>query len=246
MKSDKKSWHVETTENVDVAACNGDPRAQTVLGFRYQCGIEGLPEDQDKAVLFFQSAAKQGLTAAQICLSGNAIYECGKCNSENSYFEMLLWSIEDNDISGFQKLVKLFEPLKRRNAIERSLSSMEKDRVLNMCFSRACRRGFIDMAKVVFLEAKNLDINQITIESYPPLDYAASTGDFELAEFCLRVGADPFRYDKANNNTKTPLEIARKNGHTKLALLLEQAEGKRFFGRAKSLFVRKLKGGGWI
>ena len=262
MVTGQTSWHLETAENVWEAAYGGNARAQTVLGFRHQFGIEGLPEDHVIAAMWYRRAAESGLMVAQACLAemykdglgvsrdsaeaakwqvkaggGYTLY-----NSRNAYFEMLLWSTDIGDAGSFQKLVKLFDSLKRRNNAERSLSSVEKDHVLGMCFSRACSRGLTDMAKAVFLEANGLDINQM----YPPLVWAAETGNFELAEFCLRVGADPLRYDTGNDNVKTPLEIARKNGHTKLAQLLEQAEKKRFFGRAKSMIFRKLSGGGWI
>jgi hypothetical protein len=63
-----------------------------------------------------------------------------------------------------------------------------------------------------------------------------------IAEFCLRMGADPFipkitfNHDKDKHIKLTPLDIAQKNGHTKLVVLLKQAEKGRFLGKVKSLF----------
>lgn len=155
----------------------------------------------------------------------------------------------DNDICGFQKMVKYFERFKGSFRNEDCDLWSGKEKVLEIFFCRACEHGSMDMVKAIFLEAKNLDINSKYF-SYSPLVTAAKTGNFELAEFCLHIGADPFKPQTLAGNVKaTPLEIARKNGHTKLARLLEQAEKGRFSGRVKSLFwkfERNAHERGWL
>jgi hypothetical protein len=94
--------------------------------------------------------------------------------------------------------------------------------------------------------AYNDDARAQTVLGYlhiwSPLVTAAEKGNVELAEFCLRMGADPFIPKIVFNHAKdkhvkiTPLDIAQKNGHTTLAVLLKQAEKGRFFGKVKSLF----------
>jgi ankyrin repeat protein len=92
------------------------------------------------------------------------------------------------------------------------------------------------MLKLIFAAAESLDINKVGIKGWrsrpiPPLLYAAEIGNFELAQFCLSAGADPFVHDFG----KTPLDIAQRNRHAKVVVLLEQAMKGNYIGRAKSL-----------
>jgi hypothetical protein len=150
---------------------------------------------------------------------------------------MLICSIVDNDVGGFQKMIKYFDRYKSAfcNYEDRSLW-YDKEDILKMFFCYACNRSsMMEMVKAIFLEAKNLDIND-KFFLYSPLVTAAKTDNFELAEFCLRIGADPFK--PHGFTTATPLEIARKKGHGLVARLLKQAEKGRFLGKVKSLFKK--------
>lgn len=162
-------------------------------------------------------------------------------------FEMLLWSAVDNQTQSFEKLVKYVGVLKNMGGTvfsDRSKWDLwnEKEKVLNECFGYACRYASLDMVKIVFNETESLDINKGKRWGYrgidgPPLIYAAQSGNFELAEFCIRVGADPF----VHNSGLTPIDIAKQNGYTKLVVLLQQAMKGDYMGRVKSIF-RKFTG----
>src|SRR2546428_732282 len=95
METDKKSWHLETTEKVEEAANNGDARAQTVLGYRYHFGIEGLSEDHFEAVGWYRKAAEKGFAVAQACLAGMYYDVCGITKgSARTEQLMLAWRAE--------------------------------------------------------------------------------------------------------------------------------------------------------
>ena len=63
------------TELLEQAAELGDPRAQNLLGTCYYDG-KGVPADQSEAIYWYEHAAKQNYTAAQIFL--------GYCHSKNN------------------------------------------------------------------------------------------------------------------------------------------------------------------
>jgi len=58
------------------AAERGDALSQFQLGFRYYSGFFGIPQDRERALLWFRRAADQGLAIAQATLGG--LYEDGE------------------------------------------------------------------------------------------------------------------------------------------------------------------------
>jgi len=64
----------------------------------------------------------------------------------------------------------------------------------------------------------NADINGMDLDGYTVLGLAAFLGDFTMAKLLLKNNADP-RF-KANGIKRTPIQIAKKKGHKKMAVLL--------------------------
>jgi ankyrin repeat protein len=154
-------------------------------------------------------------------------------------FEMLLWCVVDSHITSFETLAKTYlTPLKRRLAEpsqEKHRLWSEKESVLKKCFDHACRFSTLQMVKLVFDATETLDVNNDKLGGplgVPALIFAARTGNFELVEFCLRVGADSF----SHKDGKTALDISRQRGHAKIVVLLEQTMRGNYGGRIKSMF----------
>jgi len=151
-------------------------------------------------------------------------------------FEMLLWCAVDNHTESFRKLAaEHLKPLKN-NRSDFDLW-WKKETTLKQCFDYACRFASLEMVKLVFDETETLDVNRDGIggiSKIPTLIYASEKGDFDLVEFCLRIGADPFLL----KDGMTALDISRRKGHTKLAVLLEQAMKGNYVGKTKLLFRR--------
>jgi hypothetical protein len=159
-----------------------------------------------------------------------------------TFFEMLAWSAVDNHVESFRFFASKYLALIKRSSTslnrERSDLWCEKEKVLEDCFRYACFPcPNLEMIELIFGQSESLDINKVGVKdwqswSVPPLIYAAEIGSFELTQFCLRLGADPFIHDRG----KTPLDIARLKGHVKLVVLLEQTMKGNYTGRVKSLF----------
>jgi TPR repeat protein len=54
-----------TLDEIRAAAVQGDPVAQTELGYRYASGRGGVPHDNQQALLWYRKAAAQGYAVAQ-------------------------------------------------------------------------------------------------------------------------------------------------------------------------------------
>lgn len=80
----------------------------------------------------------------------------------------------------------------------------------------ACKFGHTEVVKVLIEFKAKVNVG-CGIQRMPPLCWAAAYGHYELAEYLLdnkgrTLGKDKFK--------RTPLILAARNGHTKLASLL--------------------------
>jgi TPR repeat protein len=160
-------------------------------------------------------------------------------------FEMLLWSVVDDHARAFQMLLDELKrfPQQPSSSDRRAWDLWwEKECVLRKCFDYACSpMPKMEMVKSLFLAAETLKINDVEVTGLgnwprPPLLHAAEVGSYGLAEFCLRVGADPF----VQRNRQTALDIAQSRGHHAVACLLRQSMEGNYFGKVRSAFRKFL------
>jgi TPR repeat protein len=65
------------SDEITAAAKRGDPAAENALGLKYASGVEGVPQDDVKAVEWFQKAAEQGFAKAETNLGDMYLYGRG-------------------------------------------------------------------------------------------------------------------------------------------------------------------------
>lgn len=74
------NWVIAVSE-LEPHALNGNPAAQTALGNIYSTGGNGIEQDEEKAFIFYQLAAEQGMSNAQYNLA--AAYSVGRGVAQN-------------------------------------------------------------------------------------------------------------------------------------------------------------------
>jgi hypothetical protein len=113
--SDDLEYDELTTKQLINLANAGDVVAQSHLGLRYQCGDNGVNQDNSKAIYWFEQAAKQDNADAYIFLAriySDLDFEGFDQNKSNSYYkkaaELYKKMAEDGDMYAQGMLANLY------------------------------------------------------------------------------------------------------------------------------------------
>ncbi|KAF2181721.1 ankyrin repeat-containing protein, partial [Zopfia rhizophila CBS 207.26] len=78
-----------------------------------------------------------------------------------------------------------------------------------------------DEVVMVLAQSTDVDVNSRSITGRSPLFWPSSMGNERIVSILMRAGADP---DLVDENGDTAVSVARKNGHERMARILERLE----------------------